>query len=577
MSMTSPGYFVEELTTGKLFHTADIIQVEDMPEGVELPDREAGLIHEVDVREEVEEPRKRPGRTRGKAKLPQLETDTEVVDWGELDHRGAQLLSRELQLLEEENGEIQNEKFLKALTLEIEDLGQEAVRMNRQEQQEASEELRKTMEDAPEFLQTRMEALYGLVTSPKDWCTHRDRHIKEFQWEGDGRCYRVEKTMQDDMWAIRSRGMGEEEWSLVGLCATYVDDIIITGSVEVVKGIHQKIQESWKIGAPSWVEDGGEPVRFLGMEIEKKGGNFVIHQRAYLENLFLEYEESGKANLNQVKMPEVEENIEMSEVTRAQKETGELLWVAGRTRPDISLAVNTMCEWATKRPKGVIDIGRQVRAYLRETRDESLVIRGAEEEAGSQEDWKTVKVFSDASYASSGFKSITGVVGCLGGTPITWQTSRQAFVTLSTAEAELMAFLEGLITARWEVKNEEVLDFLRDLNFQPGFLTEKLRRRVGIPPRRTSAKDDWHLLEDHQHGKKITVREHMQDRKKMFDFENAKLWDQDEWSPWRMTIAWQVIGSTLGKTKLIVVDQRSGRKSEYLPFSWVGYTLFKTS
>ena len=157
MSMTSPGYFVEELTTGKLFHTADIIQVEDMPEGVELPDREAGLIHEVDVREEVEEPRKRPGRTRGKAKLPQLETDTEVVDWGELDHRGAQLLSRELQLLEEENGEIQNEKFLKALTLEIEDLGQEAVRMNRQEQQEASEELRKTMEDAPEFLQTRME------------------------------------------------------------------------------------------------------------------------------------------------------------------------------------------------------------------------------------------------------------------------------------------------------------------------------------------------------------------------------------------------------------------------------------
>ena len=68
----------------------------------------------------------------------------------------------------------------------------------------------------------------------------------------------------------------------------------------------------------------------------------------------------------------------------------------------------------------------------------------------------------------------------------------------------------------------------------------------------------------------------MQERKKMFDFETTKLWDLDEWSPWRMTIAWQVVGSTLGKTKLIVVDQRSGRKSSYLPFSWVGYTLFKT-
>ena len=134
----------------------------------------------------------------------------------------------------------------------------------------------------------------------------------------------------------------------------------------------------------------------------------------------------------------------------------------------------------------------------------------------------------------------------------------------------------GITMGRWEVKNEEVLDFLRDMNFQPGFLTEKLRRRVGIPPRRTSAKDDWLLLEDHQHGKKITVREHMQDRKKMYDFETTRLWDLDEWSPWRMTIAWQVVGSTLGKTKLIVVDQRSGRKGCYLPFSWVGYTLFKT-
>lgn len=31
------------------------------------------------------------------------------------------------------------------------------------------------------------------------------------------------------------------------------------------------------------------------MRIEKKGGDFAIHQRAYLENLFLEYDEHGKA------------------------------------------------------------------------------------------------------------------------------------------------------------------------------------------------------------------------------------------------------------------------------------------
>ena len=131
----------------------------------------------------------------------------------------------------------------------------------------------------------------------------------------------------------------------------------------------------------------------------------------------------------------------------------------------------------------------------------------------------------------------------------------------------------GITLGKWSLKHEEMWDFLRDLNFQPGFLTEKLRRKVGIPPKRTAAKDDWLLLEDHQHGKKVAVREHMQDRKKMFDFENPHLWDESEWSPYRMTIAW----STIGGEKMIVVDQRQGKRSTYLPFTRWGYTLFKTA
>ena len=143
MSMTSPGYFVEELATGKLFHTADIIQVADMPDGVALPDCEAGMIHEVDDREEVEQPRKRPGRTRGKAKVLQLDPEVESVDWGELQHRGARMLSQELQLLEEDSGEVRNERFLKALTVEIEEISQEAVRIGRQEEKNMIAEIQR--------------------------------------------------------------------------------------------------------------------------------------------------------------------------------------------------------------------------------------------------------------------------------------------------------------------------------------------------------------------------------------------------------------------------------------------------
>ena len=62
------------------------------------------------------------------------------------------------------------------------------------------------------------------------------------------------------------------------MCATYVDDIIITGTREVIDGMHQRIRRSWKIGEPSWIREGGDPVRFLGMEIEKRGNDFMIHQ-----------------------------------------------------------------------------------------------------------------------------------------------------------------------------------------------------------------------------------------------------------------------------------------------------------
>ena len=549
---------MEELATGKLFYTANIIQVEDMPEGVELPDREAGVIHEVDDREETQQPRKRPGRTRGKVKLLQLETEMETVDWGELQNRGAQMLSRELQLLEEDSGEVRNERFLKALTMEVEEISQEAVRANQQEERNMIAEIEKKSEEAPEFLQTRMvglsevrrnleewkpsmveeygalvvepeavepisrermkemkeeaassgktfdllpakaifsrkagsgrhkcrgvacgnymklrsdestfasgaggpevrfilkvaairgwsastvdvktaflnapgdnsadrgvvivepprlfrdaqvlrhpeelwlvrKALYGLTTSPKDWCIHRDKCIQEFNWRGENVNYKVERTAQDDVWGVYGCREGESaDWKLAGLC-----DIIITGVREVIDGMHQKIRESWKIGEPSWIEDGGDPLRFLGMEIEKKGQDLAIHQRAYLESLFLEYDEQGKGSLGQVKT--------------LPKGTGELLWVAGRTRPDVCLAVSIMCQWATKRPRAVMAIGRQVRAYLRQTREEALYISGTVEVEGEKEKengLSRVEVYSDASYASSDMKSLRLALWC---------------------------------------------------------------------------------------------------------------------------------------------------------------------
>ena len=48
----------------------------------------------------------------------------------------------------------------------------------------------------------------------------------------------------------------------------------------------------------------------------------------------------------------------------------------------------------------------------------------------------------------AGHRSIQGIVACLGGQPICWQTSTQPFVTHSAAEAELVSYCEGLVIGK---------------------------------------------------------------------------------------------------------------------------------
>eukprot|EP00913_Durusdinium_trenchii_P013029 g12230.t1 len=151
MSMTTPGYFVQEISTGKLFHTGDIIQVNETPEEIELP-------------------RKRPGRPRKSLKLLQGPEDgSTAVDWGELQRRGAQLLAQELSLLEEDGGEIINERCLKMLTTEVEEIVEEAVLEGRRESAAQLAEAEKAHKDPQEFLQARMVGLAEVRKSMSEW------------------------------------------------------------------------------------------------------------------------------------------------------------------------------------------------------------------------------------------------------------------------------------------------------------------------------------------------------------------------------------------------------------------------
>jgi len=58
-----------------------------------------------------------------------------------------------------------------------------------------------------------------------------------------------------------------------------------------------------------------------------------------------------------------------------------------------------------------------------------------------------VEVYADVSFAPQSSKSVQGVIGLYGGAPIQWLSNRQGCLTLSTAESELLSYIEEMSVA----------------------------------------------------------------------------------------------------------------------------------
>ena len=113
--------------------------------------------------------------------------------------------------------------------------------------------------------------------------------------------------------------------------------------------------------------------RYLGVEIlEKEKGFFLISQRGYLENLMRSYDLEPRSYVRlpcprewlvDEDGPAEDEQYTESELKKAQKLTGELLWVI-RSRPDILFVTSMMASALSKRPCHVYRVGLKVMAYL---------------------------------------------------------------------------------------------------------------------------------------------------------------------------------------------------------------------
>ena len=112
------------------------------------------------------------------------------------------------------------------------------------------------------------------------------------------------------------------------------------------------------------------------MELLQEESGFTLGQEAYVSNLVRLHglDPDSTAGLPcpkewiQDDHGEAEaENYNDEELNKAQRITGECLWLAYRTRPDILFATNYMASMTSRRPVKVFQVGLKVLAYLNTT------------------------------------------------------------------------------------------------------------------------------------------------------------------------------------------------------------------
>ena len=143
-------------------------------------------------------------------------------------------------------------------------------------------------------------AMYGLVTSPKDWSSFRDTELQKMtgivSGMGEGGEQREIsfslRPMEDpNLWAIqevvRVKEDGSKVWGqILGRMIVYVDDVLMVGPRAVTEATSKTIKKVWSTSEPEYAEVGGTPTRFLGIEIQRlKGGSYFLQQECYAKEV----------------------------------------------------------------------------------------------------------------------------------------------------------------------------------------------------------------------------------------------------------------------------------------------------
>ena len=324
--------------------------------------------------------------------------------------------------------------------------------------------------------------MYGLRTSPKAWEEERDQKLGQLKWDGPhGKVGLVKVESANCVWMIQA--LDDKACSNpLGMVIAYVDDIIAVGEQEQLDGMKAELDKLYVMKTsgfiPSTYDPEVEPLRFLGCLIERiPSGQIIMHQRSYIDHCLKVNDMEKLKGLTTLpavdeRSPPEEEVDENGQATdyeehksACQKHIGQFMWLATRTRPDISATLGILASQMVIRPKYVHGCLKQLWRYIVGTRELDMTSFAPNDVAFGE---LLLTLYVDASFSTGGGRSRTGIamylVNPIDGSEslVQWASRRQTSMATSAPEAEVSAMAEGFAASIF------LFDSLKELKLVKG-------------------------------------------------------------------------------------------------------------
>ena len=302
-----------------------------------------------------------------------------------------------------------------------------------------------------------LRAVYGLDQSPRDWGIRRDKDLRTVRLMlGNRECRLVMSAVDNNLWFLTT---GCKSDPVMACLMVYVDDLLATGPLAVIRPLLAEISKLWQCGAVSFLPENTSevPLVFFGYEIRRVGRSFHLSQRDYVTELATRYRDlpapSTPLPPGTLDIPPAEVQS-ASDLKQCQAMLGEALWVSTRTRPDVGFAVSRLSQAMSKNAAAVRPLCIHLLGYLYRTKDFGLLYTDqypAQGETGSVASVNgkyVVEAQTDAAFAPTCERSHEATMVYSLASLTGWLSTRQPFVAASTAEAELLSVTTGFSYGR---------------------------------------------------------------------------------------------------------------------------------